>query len=201
MLYQTKVLDAHEYLIARHVDTREVVGTCNILGPEAAQRIGGYILERQFDLGGLEVLRGRMVEMGRVCLHPDYSPESVMRLMGSALARYLVDKRLDYVLASASVSVEDGGHAAASIHRAACARSMSPEDCRVFPRRALPLENLRVTLPVTPPLLLRGYLDLGAWICGEPALDPDRKRADLPILLPLARMQGRYVRHFLAKAA
>lgn len=191
----------HEYLIARHADTGEVVGTCSILAPVAAQRIGGYALERQFDLGWLEVLRGRMVEMSRVRLHPEYSPDSVMRLMGSALARYLIDKRLDYALASAGVGVEDGGHAAASIHSAACARSMSPEDCRVFPRRALPLGNLPVTLPVATPPLLQGYLNLGAWMCGEPAMDPGGKRAHLPILLPLARMHGHYARHFLAKAA
>jgi putative hemolysin len=191
----------HEHLIARHADNGEVVGTCSILGPDGAQWSGGYDLERHFDLGWLEVLRGRMAEMSRVCLHPEYSHGGVMRLIGSALARYLIDKRLDYVLASASVGVEDGGHAAASIHFAACARSMSPEDYRVFPRRALPLGNLRVALPVAAPLILQGYLDLGAWMCGEPALDPDGKRAHLPILLPLARMHGHYARHFLARAA
>jgi putative hemolysin len=199
MLDQADVLDTREYLIARHVDSREVVGTCDILSAEAAQRSGGYALERQFDLGGLEVLRGRMVEMRRVCLHPEYRPESVMRLIGAALERYLIDARLDYVLASVCIGVEDGGHAAASIYQAACARSMSPDDCRVFPRCALPLGNLPVTLPADPPPLLRAYLELGAWICGEPAVD--RKRAELPILLPLARMQGRYARHFLARAA
>src|SRR5258708_2497967 len=131
----------HEYLIARHADSGEVVGTCSILGPEAAQLVGGYDLERHFDLGWLEVLRGRMVEMSRVCLHPDYGPDGVMRLIGSALARYLIDKRLDYVLACASVGVEDGGHAAASIYHAACARSMSPEDYRVSAARAAARES------------------------------------------------------------
>ncbi len=40
-----------------------------------------------------------------------------------------------------------------------------------------------------------------AWICGEPALDAELGCADLPILLPLARMHTRYTRHFLAQAA
>ena len=78
---------------------------------------------------------------------------------------------------------------------------MSPEDLRALPRRRLALESLRDVLRHEPPSLLKGYLDLGAWICGEPAVDSDFGCADLPILLPLARMRGRYARHFLARAA
>ncbi|MFY1633884.1 GNAT family N-acetyltransferase [Solwaraspora sp. WMMB335] len=47
------------------------------------------------------------------------------------------------------------------------------------------------------PPLLRGYLRLGAWVCGEPAYDPDFAVADLYVLLSLDRMDPRYLRHFL----
>jgi putative hemolysin len=45
--------------------------------------------------------------------------------------------------------------------------------------------------------LLKGYLRLGAYICGEPAWDPEFNTADLFILLPMSRMSSRYARHFL----
>jgi putative hemolysin len=53
---------------------------------------------------------------------------------------------------------------------------------------------------VIPPLL-RGYLRLGAWVCGPPAHDPEFGVADLLILLPLDRIDPRYLRFFLGGGA
>jgi putative hemolysin len=194
--------DAHcEHLVVREARKGRVVGTYRILSPDAALRAGGYYAEGQFDLALLDVLRGRMVEVGRACVDPEFRGGNVMLVLWSALARYLVDNGHDFVLGSCSLDLADGGHRAASIFRAACARSASPEDYRVYPRRPLPLARLRDALPAAPPSLLRAYLNLGAWVCGEPAWDHDFSCADLPLLLPLARMHGRYARHFLAQAA
>jgi len=189
------------HLIVSDAANDEVVGTYRILDPTEAARAGGYYAEQLFDLGQLDVLRERMVEVGRACVHPDYRSGAVLLLMWSTLARYLIDNGHDYVMGCASVALTDGGDAAASLYRQARERSMSPEDYRVRPRCSLPLENLRETLPVSPPPLLRAYINLGAWICGEPAWDPMFDCADFPILLPLARMHPKYVRHFLAQAA
>lgn len=194
--------DIHcEHLVVRDMRADLVVGTYRILAPDAAKRARGYYAEEQFDLGLLEVLRDRMVEVGRACVHPDYRTGGVMLMLWSNLARYLIENGHDYVMGCASLGLADGGHTAASVFRTLAETSMSPDDYRVFPRRSLPLGRLRDTIPVKPPPLLRGYLNMGAWICGEPAWDRDFNCAELPILLPLARMQGRYVRHFLANAA
>ena len=40
----------------------------------------------------------------------------------------------------------------------------------------------------------------GAYVCGEPAWDPDFNTADLPILLPLKNLNPIYARHFLKPA-
>lgn len=194
--------DPHcDHLVVRDADAGLVVGTYRILAPEAAREAGGYCAEYLFDFRQLDVLRERMVEVGRACVHPDYRSGATTLLLWSSLARYLVDNGHDYVVGSASIPLTDGGHAAASIYRAARERQMSPEDLRAFPRRRLALEGLRDVLRHEPPSLLKGYLDLGAWICGEPAIDSDFGCANLPILLPLVRMRGRYARHFLARAA
>jgi putative hemolysin len=192
--------DHCDHLAAIDARSDRVAGVNRILSPLDARKAGGHAADRHFDLALLIVLRERMVELDRPCVDPLYSFENVMTHMWSALARYLIDNRFDYVLATAGVSLRDGGHAAASIHRMACSRFASPEDCRVFPRRRLPLESLSIARPVTLPPLLRGYLDLGAWVCGEPALVPETGSAEFPILLPLARMRGIDARDFLAKA-
>lgn len=194
--------DAHcDHLVVRDRDEDDVVGTYRILPPDGARRAGGYYSEGLFDLALLQMLRGRMVELGRACVHAEHRSGNVMLLMWTALARYLIENRHDYVVGSASIGISDGGHVAASVYRTLAERFMSPEDLRVFPVRALALDRLHDTLPAAPPPLLRAYLNLGAWICGAPALDADFRCADLPILLPLARMHTRYTRHFLAQAA
>jgi putative hemolysin len=35
-------------------------------------------------------------------------------------------------------------------------------------------------------------------VCGEPAHDPDFGVADLYVLLPMSRVNSRYLRHFLS---
>ena len=74
---------------------------------------------------------------------------------------------------------------------------MSPVEYRVFPRNPLPIEKLNSSVAATMPPLIKGYLRLGAWVCGEPAWDPDFNTADLPVLLPISRMNARYIRHFV----
>ncbi|APV50085.1 hypothetical protein BWI17_10545 [Betaproteobacteria bacterium GR16-43] len=194
--------DAHcDHMIVRDREADQVVGTYRILPPKGAEHVGRYHAEHLFDLTLLHPLRSRMVEMGRACIDAEYRSGTVMLHLWTALARYLIEQRLDFVIGSASISVADGGHAAASIYRAALARSESPEDLRVFPVRRLAIDRLRDTLPLQPPPLLKAYLNLGAWVCGEPAYDSDFGCADVPVLLPLARMHSRYTRHFLAQAA
>jgi putative hemolysin len=39
----------------------------------------------------------------------------------------------------------------------------------------------------------------GAWICGEPAWDPDFNTADLLLLLPMGRVDARYSKHFVER--
>jgi putative hemolysin len=194
-------LEEHcDHLVAWDAKSGNVAGAYRILAPGDARKAGGYLADRDFDLALLIVLRERMVEVDRPCVDPLYPYQSVMTHLWSALARYIIEHRYDYVFGAASVALRDGGHAVASIHHMACTRFMSPEDYRVFPRRHLPLDSLSVARPATLPPLLKGYLDLGAWVCGEPALVAETGSAEFPVLLPLARMRGGDARDFLAKA-
>ncbi|MBC7804364.1 MAG: GNAT family N-acetyltransferase, partial [Candidatus Parcubacteria bacterium] len=57
----------------------------------------------------------------------------------------------------------------------------------------------RVPAPQVAPQQRRGYLRAGAWICGEPALDPEFNTADFFLLLPLERLAPRHARHFFGE--
>jgi putative hemolysin len=188
-----------EHLIVRDEDAGRIVGTYRILSPSAARRVGGYYAENEFDLTRLQHLRSRIVEIGRACIDADYRSGAVIALLWGGLARYMHDNRYDYLIGCASVSMADGGHAAASLYNRLQEKHLSPAEYRVFPRCPLPLARLRNDLPGEPPALIKGYLRAGAWICGEPAWDPDFNTADLPILMPMNQVDQRYARHFMGR--
>ncbi|MCL2635901.1 MAG: GNAT family N-acetyltransferase [Betaproteobacteria bacterium] len=212
-----------EHLLVRDTQSGEVVGTYRILAPEDAAQIG-YYSENEFDLTRLQHLRPRLVEIGRSCVHPDYRNGPTIMLLWSGLAEYMTRHGYDYLMGCASISMADGGHAAASLYVRLAAEHLGPVEYRVFPRCPLPLAALRRDQPTAAvleatrlswlpqttssrpqptdvPPLIKGYLRAGAWICGEPAWDPDFNTADLPILLPMAKVAGRYAKHYLGQSA
>ena len=184
-----------EHLVARDEQSGEIVGTYRILTPEAARRVGGYYTEDEFDLTRLLHLRPYMVEIGRSCVHPDFRTGATITLLWSGLANFMMARKYRFLTGCASVSMADGGHNAVALYDR-LKDHLAPTEYRVFPRNPLPLEPLRQDVKPEIPPLIKGYLRAGAWICGEPAWDPDFNTADLPILLPMDRVEGRYAKHF-----
>ena len=185
-----------DHLIVRDDNSGEVVGTYRILSPEKARNIG-YYSEHEFDLTRLQHLRPRLVEIGRSCVHPDYRNGATIALLWAGLARYMQEGGYDYLTGCASISMTDGGHAAASLYRRLAPDHLGPIEYRVVPRCPLPMAALRQDDAAETPPLIKGYLRAGAWIIGEPAWDPDSNTADLPILMPMTRLDARYAKHFL----
>ncbi|PWB67099.1 MAG: GNAT family N-acetyltransferase [Betaproteobacteria bacterium] len=194
--------DPHcDHLLVRDRLSGSVVGTYRVLPPEAAGETGGLYTDREFDLTFLQPLRRSMVEVGRACVHPAYRSAAVMLLMWSALARYVIEGGYGHFVGVASIPLDDGGQLAASVFHRVRSDRFSPESLRVFPRNPLALDRFEAREPAGIPPLLKGYLGMGAWVCGEPAVDPDFNCADLPILLSLERLDARFARHFLKRAA
>lgn len=189
-----------EHLIVRESQADRIVGTYRILSPAAARRVGNYYSENEFYLNRLHNLRGRMVEVGRSCIHPDHRSGAVITLLWAGLADYMVSNNYDYLIGCASIGMADGGHNAANLFRQIAPDHMAPAEYRVFPQHGLPFDRLANGQPALVPPLIKGYLRVGAWICGEPAWDPDFNTTDLLLLLPMSRMNPRYLRHFIKPA-
>lgn len=187
-----------DHLIVRDEANGRIVGTYRILPPEAACKVGGYYSENEFDLTRFGHLRSRIVEIGRSCIDPDYRTGATIALLWSGLARYMQQGGHEYLIGCASIGMQDGGHNAVGIYHA-LADHLAPHEYRVFPRYALPLDRIEaVAAPEIPPLL-KGYMRAGAWVCGEPAWDPDFNTADLLLLLPMTRIDTRYSKHFVER--
>lgn len=186
-----------EHLLVRDNQDSKVIGTYRILPPDQARAIGSYYSETEFDLTRLAHLRDSMVEVGRSCVHVHHRDGATITQLWGGLADYMCKHKHEYLIGCASISINDGGHYAASVYAKVNRLHAAPAEYRVFPRCPLPLDALNASLDVTIPPLIKGYLRLGGYIGGEPAWDPDFNTADLFILLPLARLNPRYAKHFM----
>jgi len=189
-----------DHLIVRDSKTLRVVGTYRIMSPHAARRMGKFYSEQEFDLSRLDNIRNVIAEAGRACIHPKYRSGAVIMLLWAGIADYMRRERCDYLMGCASVSLADGGHNAAALYHAFAEKNMAPPDYRVTPHTAFPIDAREAGHDPQVPPLLRGYLRSGAWVCGEPAWDPDFHSADFFLLLPLSKLDSRYARHYLKDA-
>jgi putative hemolysin len=185
--------DVCDHLIVRDEASGEVVGTYRMLPPGRTERRYG---DAEFDLGPLRPLRDQLVETGRSCVDPAHRSGAVVNLMWAGIARYLHLRDLRWLGGCASVPLDDGGVTAAGVRLRTREKHMSPPALRVTPRRPW-VSPVAPAARITVPPLLRGYLRLGAWVCGEPAYDEDWNVADFYVLLSLDRIDPRYLRHFL----
>jgi len=188
--------DEHcDHLVIQSDATGEVVGTYRMLPPG---RIPRRYSDTEFDTRAFQPLRDHLVETGRSCVHPDHRSGAVINLIWAGIARYMHLSGHRWLGGCASVPLDDGGLTAASVWQLVTAKHLAPPALRVRPHRPWPVTQVALLgdRPPVPPLL-RGYLRLGAWVCGEPAHDPDFGVADFYVLLSLDRVDPRYLRHFL----
>ncbi|MEU6644214.1 GNAT family N-acyltransferase [Saccharomonospora sp. NPDC046836] len=189
--------DFCDHLVVRHDSTGEIVGTYRMLPPDRAARAGQLYSDTEFDLSSLARLRGSLVETGRSCVDPAHRTGAVVSLVWAGIARYMLLSGHRYLVGCASVPLADGGATAAGVWDIVRGKHYAPESQRVTPRKPWDCDDIaRPARPVLPPLL-RGYIRLGAQVCGPPAYDADFDVADFFVLLDLQRMDARYLKFFL----
>lgn len=181
----------------------EVVATYRLLPPHANDfqpRAAGLYSNGEFDLSPLEPILDRTVEAGRSCVAAGHRGAAPISLLWGGITRYLAMTGYRYLLGCASISLRDGGGNAAAFDDLARARYAAPRQWWCAPN--VPLDTGTIARPARPviPPLLRGYLRLGAVICGPPSLDHEFGTADFLTLVDLDTADARYLRFFAAHA-
>jgi putative hemolysin len=206
--------DEHcDHLLVREENSGELVGCYRMLPPAGAAAAGGLYTATEFDITALDPLRPSMVEMGRAVVHNDHRNGAVVLLMWAGILAYLDRRDYDYVTGCVSVAVqgdvgegEPPGTQIRGVRDFVLRRHAAPDDYRVHPHRPVIINGRSLdeipppARPVIPPLM-RGYLRLGARICGEPAHDADFGVGDFPALLDKRQADTRYLRRLRSISA
>ena len=95
----------------------------------------------------------------------------------AGLATHLFDERYDYVIGCASVNAADDPLQAAAVADRLVRNHLGPDEWRVLPRCPFAVSPHGTLDPDAPlPPLIKGYLRLGARVCGPPAWDAQFRR-------------------------
>ncbi len=208
-------LDADEFdrycdhLIVRDDGSGDLVGCYRMLPPPGAIAAGGLYTATEFDIRALDSLRPSMVEMGRAVVRDDHRNGAVILMMWTGILAYLDRCGYDYVIGCVSVPTHGVGPAGSQLrgirdyvlgrHGAAAEYTVRPYRPVLLDGRAL--DDIDPPQRTTIPPLMRGYLRLGAEICGQPAHDPDFGVGDFPALLDKRRADLRYLNRLRSAAA
>lgn len=200
-----------DHLLVREDGTGELVGCYRMLPPPGAIAAGGLYTATEFDVRGLDALRPSLVEMGRAVVRADHRNGGVVLLMWAGILAYLDRCGYDYVSGCVSVPVAgnaDGppGTQIRGVRDFVRRRHAAPSEYTVFPYRPVVvdgrgLDDIDPPLRTTVPPLMRGYLRLGAKVCGEPAHDPDFGVGDFPALLDKRQADVRYLNRLRSVSA
>ncbi|MGY1943438.1 GNAT family N-acetyltransferase [Nocardia asiatica] len=204
--------DEHcDHMLVRDDATGEFVGCYRMLPPDRAAAAGGYYTATEFDLTQLDPAGMRIVEMGRACVVPDHRNGSVLTLMWAGILHYIQLTGYEWVMGCVSVPMQDTpadapGVNVRGVRDLLLGRHASDPERRVHPYNPVVVEGKtldELTPPSRPklPPLVRGYLRLGAEICGEPAHDPAFAVADFVVLLGLDTINTRYLDRLQEAAA
>ncbi len=190
-----------DHLLVREDGSGELVGCYRMLPPPGAIAAGGLYTATEFDVTGLDPLRPSMVEMGRAVVRDDHRNGAVVLLMWAGILAYLDHSGYDYVTGCVSVPVgsDEPGRQLRGVRDLVLRRHAAPRPYTVRPYRPVVidgkgLDEIPPPARVNIPPLMRGYLRLGARICGEPAHDPDFGVGDFPALLDKGTADIRYLR-------
>ncbi len=179
-----------------------LIATTRLLSGEKAQLAGGFYSAQEFDLTKLlSKLDGRILEIGRTCVHPEYRSGAAITVLWSALAEYLLAEDFSYLIGCASIPLDQRGENFSAIVDSLDEEHFIAPEMRVNPKLAVPRTNVTtIATKVSMPPLLKAYLRMNAKIGGEACLDKDFNCADMFILLDVATLAGRYAQRFLKTA-
>jgi L-ornithine Nalpha-acyltransferase len=192
-----------EHLIVRDRTSNEVVGTYRLLLGSRARKNVGFYSEREFNLDKIKMLDGELLELGRSCARKDFRDRALIPLMWESIAQYVKSHRVRFLFGCGSLYTMDPEEVSeyfSLLKRKYYADEMfrvrPVDECRFDGI----VDDVKIadehTLFLKLPSLIKGYLRLGAVICGPPAQDREFGTADFLVLLDMRKLSIEYLRRF-----
>ncbi|EMY69865.1 GNAT family N-acetyltransferase [Leptospira vanthielii] len=186
-------------------NNNSIVGTYRILRSSVAKKTIGFYSENEFDLSNLYLLKEEIAEVGRSCVRKDYRDGSVISLLWSGFGQYMNKHNIRYLFGCGSIHSIDPILVSQVYAFLRENGALVQKELTVYPspNHQLPgfdsnyhINNFDSIRKQIPPLI-KGYVRLGAKICGYPALDKGFGTTDFFVLFDKNTIDYRYGTHYL----
>ena len=202
-----------EYMAVFH--NGRVVGTYRVIDRNAAEKMGGFYTECDFNISKIKKFHGNIAEMSRACVEKSYRDNAlVMRLLWAGLGEMIVRRKIEILFGVASFVGTKPARSAQAISylyynhltpnrlRATVlpenfADGVNPKLSRmnILPREFVDEADARSEM--TP--LIKGYLRLGATFGRGVFVDAPFNSYDVFVMMETRKMNATYQKHFLGR--
>lgn len=202
-----------EYMAVFH--NGRVVGTYRIIDRNAAEKMGGFYTETEFNISKIKKYRGNIAEMSRACVEKSYRENAlVMRMLWAGLGELIVRRKIGVLFGVASFVGTKPARSAQAISylyynhltplrlRATVvaenfAEGINPKLARmnILPREFVDTTDAKAEM--TP--LIKGYLRLGATFGRGVFVDAPFNSYDVFVMIETRKMDATYQKHFLGR--
>ena len=202
-----------EYMAVFH--NGRVVGTYRVIDRNAAEKMGGFYTECEFNISKIKKFHGNIAEMSRACVEKSYRDNAlVMRLLWAGLGEMIVRRKIEILFGVASFVGTKPARSAQAISylyynhltpnrlRATVlpenfADGVNPKLSRmnILPREFVDDADARAQM--TP--LIKGYLRLGATFGRGVFVDAPFNSYDVFVMMETRKMNATYQKHFLGR--
>ena len=202
-----------EYMAVFH--NGKIVGTYRIIDRNAAEKMGSFYTESEFNISKIKKVDGNIAEMSRACVARQYRENAlVMRMLWAGLGEYVVRRKIAILFGVASwvgnkpvesaqaISYLYYNHLSPLGLRATVLSenfddSINPKLSRmnILPREFVDETDARHQM--TP--LIKGYLRLGATFGKGVFIDKAFNSYDVFVMVQTKKIDSAYQKHFLGR--
>lgn len=200
-----------EYLGVFH--NGKIVGTYRIINRDAAEKMGSFYTETEFDISKIKRSGANIVEMSRACVAPEYRENAlVMRLLWVGLGEYIVRNKIGIVFGVASWMGTNPAMSAqaisylyynrlsplrlrATVDPTKLADGVNPKLTRMNILPAVFVDAAEARRQMTP--LVKGYLRINATFGRGVFVDKPFNSYDVFVMLETRKMDALYRKRFL----
>ncbi len=200
-----------EYLGVFH--NGKIVGTYRIINRDAAEKMGGFYTETEFDISKIKKSGANIAEMSRACVAPEYRENAlVMRLLWAGLGEYIVRNKIGIVFGVASWTGTNPAASAqaisylyynhlsplslrATVDTTKLVDGVNPKLTRMNILPAVFVDSNMARREMTP--LVKGYLRINATFGRGVFIDKPFNTYDVFVMLRTRDMNAVYKKHFL----
>ncbi len=202
-----------EYMAVFH--NGKIVGTYRIIDRNAAEKMGGFYTETEFNISKIKKYKGNIAEMSRACVAREYRDNAlVMRMLWAGLGEYVVRRKIGVLFGVASwvgkkpaasaqaISYLYYNHLSpiglrANVIAENFADGVNPKLARMNILPEVFVDTDDAVRQMTP--LIKGYLRLGATFGKGVFIDAPFNSYDVFVMLQTKNIDAAYQKHFLGR--